>query len=43
MTVADNKIKHLQLLSSLEGKGKGKGAVPNAGRRRGAHLPFVGL
>ena len=22
------------------GKGKGKGAVPNAGHRRGAHLPF---
>ena len=24
-------------------KGKGKGAVPNAGHRRGAHLPFLGL
>jgi len=23
--------------------GKGKGAVPNAGHRRGAHLPFLGL
>ena len=27
----------------LSSKGKGKGAVPNAGRRRGAHLPFLGL
>ena len=24
-------------------KGKGKGAVPNAGHKRGAHLPFLGL
>ena len=24
-------------------KGKGEGAVPNAGHRRGAHLPVVGL
>jgi len=37
------KTSKTRINESVTGKGKGKGAVPNAGHRRGAHLPFLGL